>query len=427
MLRRIHTRESSPEAVRAALAPVSFLEREAQEASVRAIVADVLARGDAALREYTARFDGPDLAELRVSDAELEAAVGQVSDAFLAAVAAAQERIERFHARCRWESWQEERNGTVLGQIVRPLDIVGVHVPGASAPLPSTLLMTVVPAKVAGVGRVIVCTPPRRDGSVNPHMLAAARAAGADAVYKVGGAQAVAAMAYGTETIPRVEKIVGPGNLYTVLAKRLVFGQVGIESLPGPSEIVVIADESASPRHVAADLLSQAEHGEDALAILLTPSASLAEAVDAQIEQQTPGLSRAAIIRACLAKGGRAVVTRDLEEAAELANQCAPEHLELLVRDPDLLLPRIRNAGAILVGTHSSEPVADYIAGPSHVLPTSGTARFASPLGLHDFLKITSLVRFSAAEFDAVADHIVTLAEVEGLDAHVNAIRVRHP
>jgi histidinol dehydrogenase len=425
MLRLLHTSDSSPEAIRAALTPSSFLEREAEEAAARAIVADVRARGDAALREYTERFDGPALDDLRVSPAEMEAAAGQVSPAFHEAVAVARERIAAFHTHGRLQSWTEERNGSTLGQIVRPLATVGVLVPGAKAPLPSTLLMTVVPARVAGVGRVIVCTPPRRDGTVNPHTLVAAQAAGVDAVYKVAGAQAVAAMAYGTESIARVDKIVGPGPIYTVLAKRLVFGHVDIESLPGPTEVVVIADETANPRSVAADLLSQAEHGADSLVVLLTPSAALAEQVNAEIARQVPNLSRAAVIRACLEKGGTAVVTRDLDEAAELADLCAPEHVELMVRDPEPLLARLRNAGAILVGEYSSEPIGDYIAGPSHVLPTSGTARFASPLTVNDFLKVTTLIRFSATEFDAVAPHAITLAAAEGLDAHAAALRAR--
>jgi histidinol dehydrogenase len=425
MLQLLHSASDPPDAIRAALTPASYLDREAEEASVRAIVAAVRARGDDAVREYTECFDGPTLDVLKVSPEEMEAASEQVSAAFREAVAAARERIAAFHEQGRLESWSEERDGAVLGQIVRPLDTVGVHVPGASAPLPSTLLMTVVPARVAGVRHVVVCTPPRRDGSVNPYTLVAAQSAGADAVYKAGGAQAIAAMAYGTDSIPRVDKIVGPGNIYTVLAKRLVFGHVAIESLPGPTEVVVIADDSAHPRHVAADLLSQAEHGESSLVILLTPSAMLAERVNAEIEQQVPRLARAPVIRACLERGGRAIVTRDLDEAAELANLCAPEHVELLVRDPEALLPRIQNAGAILLGEHSSEPIGDYIAGPSHVLPTSGTARFASPLTVNDFVKVTTLIRYSKAAFDADAAHAITLAEAEGLDAHAAAIRAR--
>jgi histidinol dehydrogenase len=425
MLRVIQTRETSAETLSQALAPRSFLDREAEETAARAIVGDVRARGDVAVRECIERFGGPALTELRATEAEMKAAAGQVSDAFHAAVAVARDRIARFHERCRWQGWQEEWDGALLGQIVRPLESVGVLVPAASAPLPSTLLMAVVPARVAGVRQVLVCTSPRADGSVDPHTLVAAQAAGADAVYKAGGVQGVAAMAFGTESIPRVDKIVGPGSLYTVLAKRLVFGHVAIESLPGPSEIVVIADSSADPRYVAADLLSQAEHGEESLALLLTPDGALAWAVDAEIERQLARLTRAEVARACLAKGGRAIVTRDLDEAVELANVAAPEHLELMVRDPDALIPRLRNAGAILVGACSSEPVADYVAGPSHILPTSGTARFASPLGVHDFMKITSLVRFDAAALAAVADHVVTLAEAEGLDAHAAAIRIR--
>jgi histidinol dehydrogenase len=425
MLRRLTTTSSSEKEIRDALTQSSFLDRRAEEESVRAILADVRARGDGAVLEYTRRFDAPALTDLRVSAEEQVAARRAVSGDYVRAVEVARANIADFHQRQLRENWLMQVDGSLLGQVIRPLESVGVHVPGASAPLPSTLLMTVVPARVAGVERVIVCTPPQRDGSVDPHILVAAEVAGVDAVFKAAGAQAVGAMAYGTATIPRVDKIVGPGNIYAVLAKRLVFGHVAIEMLPGPTEVLILADETANPRYVAADLLSQAEHGEDSLAILLTPSPELADAVGAEIEAQVATLSRADTIRECLRRHGVAIVTRDLDEAVALADVCAPEHLELMTRDPLPLAYRLRHAGAIFIGEYSSEPVGDYIAGPSHVLPTGGTARFSSPLNVDDFLKKTSLIAYSRRSFEAMAPHVLTLAETETLDAHANAIRVR--
>jgi len=330
-----------------------------------------------------------------------------------------------FHERQRQDGWIHNEDGTRLGQLVRPLARVGIHVPAGKAPLPSTLIMAAVPARVAGVGEVVVCSAPQRDGSANPYTLVAAHRAGVDHFFKIGGAQAVAAMAFGTESVPRVDKIVGPGNPYTVLAKRLVFGHVDIESLPGPTEVLIVADDSAEPAWVAADLLSQAEHGEDSLVVLVTPSEALGRAVAAEVERQTALLSRRETIARCIATNGWVIVTRDLEEACALSNDCAPEHLELLVKDPDRLLDRLHHAGAIFIGGYTPEPIGDYIAGPSHILPTGGTARFSSPLHLDDFVKKTSVLQYSRERFEREAAHVIRLAEAETLDAHANAVRVR--
>lgn len=425
MLRILRAASDPPEAIQAALTQSSLLDRVAEEASVRAILEDVLARGDEAVRETTERYDGVRLERFEVAEEEIIQARAQVSDDFLSAIEVAAENIRAFHEPQRRESWRMERNGLFLGQIVRPLAAVGVHIPGASAPLPSTALMTCIPARVAGVEQVLVFTPPRRDGTANPHTLVAARAAGAHRIFKVAGPQAVAAMAYGTEQVPRVDKIVGPGNRYTVMAKRLVFGRVDIEMLPGPSEVLVLADETARPDLVAADLLSQAEHQADSLVVLVSPSDGLVAAVGAEIERQLPSLPRAEFAAASLRDHGAAVVTRDLEEAIELANLCAPEHLELMVADPEPALARLRNAGTVLVGSWGAVPLADYVAGPSHVLPTGGTARYASPLHVDDFLKKTNLVIPDAASFRRLAPHAITFARTEGLEAHARALAAR--
>lgn len=424
-MRFLDTRTDPAERITAALTQSNSLDLPEVEAAARAIVADVRARGDAAVRDCLRRFDGVELDRLEVTGAELEAAEAAVDREFLAAVDAAIANIRAFHERQRPESWRHEEDGALLGQLVRPLARVGIHVPAGKAPLPSTLLMAAVPARVAGVGEVIVCSSPQRDGTANAYTLAAARRAGVDRFFKIGGAQAVAAMAFGTESVPRVDKIVGPGNPYTVLAKRLVFGHVDIESLPGPTEVVVIADGSANPRWIAADLLSQAEHGEDSLAVLLTPDRALGEAAAAEVARQLPALSRRETAGACVAEHGWVIVTRDLEEACALSDRCAPEHLELQVADPEAWLDRLHNAGAIFIGGYTPEPVGDYLAGPSHILPTGGTARFASPLHLDTFLKKTSLLRYSRARFERDAVHVIRLAEAETLDAHAAAIRVR--
>jgi histidinol dehydrogenase len=388
-------------------------------------VEDVRARGDAAVRDYLRRFDGVDLDELVVSEAEFTAAQAAVDAPFLEAVRVAIANVRAFHERQKTTDWLWEHEGTTLGQLVRPLERVGVHVPAGKAPLPSTLIMAVVPARVAGVREVVVCSAPAREGGISPYTLVAAREAGADRVFKMGGAQAIAAMAFGTESVPRVDKIVGPGNPYTVLAKRLVFGHVDIESLPGPTEVVVIADDTANPAWIAADLLSQAEHGEDSMVVLLTPSEALGRAVAAEVAIQAERLSRRETVNRCLERNGWVIVTRDLAEACALSNDCAPEHLELVVEDPDRWLEHLRHAGAIFIGGYTPEPIGDYIAGPSHILPTGGTARFSSPLHLDDFVKKTSVLRYSRERFEREAAHVIRLAEAETLDGHAAAIRAR--
>lgn len=425
MLRILRTTADPAETIRAALTQSTFLDRSAQEAGVRAILDDVRARGDAAVRDVTERYDGVRLEQFEVTEAEIAAARSGVSGDFLAAVEVAAENIRAFHEPQRRESWRMERGGAVLGQIVRPLARVGVHVPGASAPLPSTALMTCIPARVAGVELIAVFTPPRRDGTPNPHTLVAASIAGAHRIFKVAGPQAVGAMAYGTESIPRVDKIVGPGNVYTVLAKRLVFGLVDIEMLPGPSEVLILADDTARADLVAADLLSQAEHQADSLVVLLTPSEALAAAVVQELERQLSSLPRSEFAAASLREHGAAILTRDLDEAIDLANLCAAEHVELIVRDPEAALMRLRNAGTVLVGPWGSVPLGDYVAGPSHVLPTGGTARFASPLSVDDFIKKTNLIIPDEASFRRLAPHAMTLARTEGLEAHARALAQR--
>jgi histidinol dehydrogenase len=424
-MRFLNTRTDSPEWIAAVLTQSNSLDLPEVEAVVREIVADVRARGDEAVRDCLRRYDGVELDRFEVSQAEIDAAEAGVDAAFVEAVETAIANVRAFHEAQRPASWITEADGARLGQIVRPLERVGIHVPAGKAPLPSTLIMAAVPARVAGVGEILVCSPPQKDGTANAYTLVAARRAGVDRFFKVGGAQAVAAMAFGTASIPRVDKIVGPGNPYTVLAKRLVFGHVGIESLPGPTEVLVIADDSADPRWIAADLLSQAEHGADSLAVLLTPSERLGKAVAAEVERQIPLLSREETVRQCITEHGWVILTRDLSEACELANHCAPEHLELVVEDPDRWLEQIRHAGAVFIGGYTPEPVGDYIAGPSHILPTGGTARFSSPLHLDDFVKKTSVLRYSRERFEREAAHVIRLAEAETLDAHANAIRVR--
>lgn len=424
-MRFLYTASDSPDAISRALTQSNSLDLPDVEAVARAIVEDVRARGDAAVRDCLRRYDGVDLTDFTVSPREFAAAESAVDPAFIAAVDVAIANVRTFHERQKQPSWELDFDGARLGQRVRPLDRVGVHVPAGKAPLPSTLIMGAVPARVAGVGEIFVCSPPRRDGTANPFTLVAAQRAGVDRFFKVGGAQAVAALAFGTESIPRVDKIVGPGNPYTVLAKRLVFGHVGIESLPGPTEVLVIADDSANPRWLAADLLSQAEHGADSLAILVTPSEALGRAVALEVDRQAETLSRRETVRACIRDHGWVIVTRDLEEACELSNRCAPEHLELVVEDPDAWLDRLHHAGAIFIGGYTPEPIGDYIAGPSHILPTGGTARFSSPLHLDDFLKKTSILRYSRERFEREAGHVIRLAEAETLDGHANSIRVR--
>ncbi|RKO66972.1 histidinol dehydrogenase [Desulfofundulus salinus] len=402
--------------------------REEAIARVREIIAGVRDGGDEALCRYTARFDGINLTpeELKVKPEEISEAKKQVKEDFLAALAVAVENITAYHRRQLTNSWMEpDARGLLVGQLVRPLARVGVYVPGGTAAYPSSVLMNALPARVAGVKEIAMVTPPDREGKINPHTLVAADLAGVTEIYKVGGAQAIAALAYGTQTIRPVDKIVGPGNLYVTLAKQQVFGLVDIDMLAGPSEVLVIADDSADPRHVAADMLSQAEHDPLAQALLLTPDSQLAQAVKEELKRQLNDLPRQEIAAESLASHGAIILTRDIAQAVDLANRFAPEHLELVVREPFSWLGRITTAGAVFLGPHAPEPLGDYLAGPSHVLPTGGTARFYSPLGVDAFLKRISVISCSREAFLEMAPHIIRLARVEGLDAHARAVEVR--
>ena len=407
----------------------SQLTDETVARQVKAIVADVRSRGDAALFDYTRRFDKAELTPetLRVSRWEIDAAYAQADERWLAAMKEAARRITAFHEKQKQKTWMDFQKGEALGQLVRPLERVGVYVPGGTAAYPSSVLMNVLPAKVAGVEKIVMVTPPSPQGTVSyPLTLVAADLAGADEIYKIGGAQAVAALAFGTASVPRVDKIVGPGNIYVANAKREVFGHVGIDMVAGPSEVLVIADDSARPDYVAADLLSQAEHDPLAAAVLVTSSRPLAEQVADELERQTARLPRREIIAASLGRYGTLVVAANLEEAARIANEMAPEHLELCVADPYGLLGFIRNAGAIFMGHYAPEPLGDYLAGPNHVLPTSGTARFFSPLSVDDFVKKSSLVCFDRQALSGVAGEVIRLARREGLHAHANAVAIRY-
>lgn len=426
--RRLATRSADFEAALASL--LAF--ESAQDASVDSAVADILAavraEGDAALLRFTARFDRwapASVAALSVSAETARAALERIAPEEARALRTAAERIRAFHERQHLAGWQvEESDGTVLGQQVTPLDRVGLYVPGGKAAYPSSVLMNAVAAKVAGVGELVMVVP-TPDGVLNDHVLAAASLAGVDRIFRIGGAQAVGALAFGTQTVPAVDKIVGPGNAFVAAAKRQVFGRVGIDMVAGPSEILVIADASANPEWVAMDLFSQAEHDEVAQAILLTPDAQLADRVSAAMARLLPTMPRRDIIAASLAGRGAIILVRDLDEACALANRIAPEHLELAVADPGSLLPRIRHAGAIFLGHHASESLGDYCAGPNHVLPTSRTARFSSPLGVYDFQKRTSLIRVSPAAAARLGRTASVLARAEGLEAHARSAELR--
>jgi histidinol dehydrogenase len=426
MIRLLRTAELSADAVVATLARPHAATDPDTVAGVAAIVDEVRRRGDAALLDFTKRFDGVELhpEELRVSEADWAAAT--VPARLQAALAEAARRIEAFHRHQLPRSWWvRDEHGSLLGQQVTPLDRVGCYVPGGKAAYPSTVLMNLIPARVAGVRDLVVVTPPGGDGRVPRAVLVAARLAGATAVYRVGGAQAVAALAYGTATLPAVDKIVGPGNLYVALAKRLVFGDVGIDLVAGPSEVVVVADRTAQAAHLAADLLAQAEHDPMARAVCLTDDAALGVRVVAEVAEQCPALPRAAIAEAAIRHHGAVVVTAALGEALAIANRLAPEHLELAVADPFAWLPAVRHAGAIFLGVHTPEVVGDYLAGPNHVLPTAATARFASGLSVEDFVKRSSLIHYTPAGLRAAWPHLAALAEAEGLHGHSEAARIR--
>jgi len=396
--------------------------------TVAAIVRAVREKGDRALFDFTRRFDGVklDRRSVEVSKKEIAAALKKVPARDLRTLRLAARRIAAFHRRQLEKSWgYRDPLGIYLGQRIAPLARAGVYVPGGKASYPSTVLMNTIPAKIAGVKEVVMTSPAGRDGRMNPLILAAAKIAGVDRIFRVGGAQAIAALAYGTESIPKVDKIVGPGNIYVATAKRLVFGEVAIDSIAGPSEILLLADNSADPEHVAADMLSQAEHDELAAALCVTPSAALAERIRAALERQTRDGKRQAITLKALENYGAIIVCRGLSEAVEIANSIAPEHIELILREPERWAREIKNAGALFVGPYSAPPLGDYMAGPNHVLPTGGSARFFSPLGAYDFLKRMSIIRAGKRGLRALAPEIARLARLEGLDDHARAVEAR--
>ncbi len=398
------------------------------ESVVADIIANVREKGDTAVFDYTKQFDKWDISaeNIRVTDAEIQAAFKQAEDAFVAVMKKSAANIEAFHKKQLRNSWIDTKpDGSILGQRILPIAVSGVYVPGGKAAYPSSVLMNVIPAKVAGVERIVMTTPAGADGLVNPGTLVAAKIAGVDEIYKVGGAQAIAAMAFGTESVPKVDKITGPGNIFVALAKKACFGHVSIDSIAGPSEILVIADETANPRYVAADLLSQAEHDTLASAILITTSVTLADQVSEQIEDFLKELPRADIIRESLGNYGYILLADSMDSAVDAANAIASEHLEILTKDPYQVMTRIKNAGAIFLGEYSCEPLGDYFAGPNHILPTNGTARFFSPLNVDDFLKKTSLISYSREALEKAHADIELFAEKEGLTAHANSIRVR--
>ena len=398
------------------------------EASVKEILDRVKEEKDAAVFAYTAKFDGAELTAdtIEVTEAEIEEAYAQVDDTLLAVIRKAKDNIESYHAKQRQNSWFDSKpDGTILGQKITPLHRVGVYVPGGKAVYPSSVLMNVMPAKVAGVDEIIMVTPPGKNGKVSPNTLVAAKEAGVDKIYKVGGAQAIAALAYGTESIPKVDKIVGPGNIYVALAKKAVYGHVSIDSIAGPSEILVVADETANPRYVAADLLSQAEHDELASAILVTTSEKLAHEVSDQVDGFLKELSRAEIISKSLDNYGYILLADTMEDVIDVANEIASEHLEIQTKNPFEVMTKIRNAGAIFIGEYASEPLGDYFAGPNHILPTNGTAKFFSPLSVDDFIKKSSIISYSKEALQKVHKDIESFAKAEQLTAHANSIHVR--
>jgi histidinol dehydrogenase len=408
---------------------LSFRKKDYQ--TVNRILEDVWRHGDEAVVKYARRFDAPNLTpdSLRVSAGETAAASKKVDRSFVRALNRAASQIEAFHRQQVRQSWIDTRRpGTMLGQMVNPVEAAGIYVPGATGgktPLVSTVMMTAIPAKIAGVENIVMVTPSTKAGGVNPHLLVAAKKAGIKNIYKVGSAWAIAALAYGTETIPRVDVIAGPGNIYVTLAKKIVSGTVGIDMIAGPSEILVIADNGANPDFVAADLLSQAEHDVLSSAILVTDSNRIARQVAAEVDQQLAALPRRNIAQESLKRFGAILVVRDIAAAVALANRIAPEHLELQVDEPFEYVGKIRNAGAVFLGHYTREPVGDYIAGPNHVLPTAGTARFASALSVDHFVKTSSIIHYSRAAFKREAADVMRLAEIEGLDAHVRSIKVR--
>ncbi|MGD9232760.1 MAG: histidinol dehydrogenase [Desulfobacterales bacterium] len=399
--------------------------------AVTRIIEDVRRNKDRALIKYTNQFDSPKLttASIRVTRQEIDDASKGVDRSFVRTLNRAVNQIESFHKQQLCKSWiHTQRPGTLLGQLINPVDVAGIYVPGGmggETPLVSTVLMGAIPAKVAGVNHIAMVTPPTQNGSINPHLLVAAKKVGVDAVYKVGSAWAIAALTYGTETIPKVDVIVGPGNIYVTIAKKIVSGIVGVDMIAGPSEILIIADDTSTPEFIAADLLSQAEHDILASSILVTDSKDTAKTVASLVKEQLQDLSRKEIAQKALSRFGAIMVVSDLDTAINLSNQIAPEHLELHIEDPLAYVGQIRNAGAVFLGDYTPEPIGDYIAGPNHVLPTAGTAKFSSALSVDTFIKKTSLIRYSQAAFNREAVDVIRLAEIEGLDAHANSVRIR--
>lgn len=412
------------------LRPEEIFDRSEEKNTVGDIVADIIANvrknGDAALKEYSAKFDGADLDSLEVTLQEIEDAFAALEPEFIEVIKEAADNIREFHRhQIKTGFVITPRDGVVLGQRVIPLERVGLYVPGGTASYPSSVLMNCIPAKLAGCDEIVMVTPPSKDGSIKPAILVAAKTAGVDRIFKVGGAQAVAALAYSTETIPQVDKIVGPGNVFVAEAKRQVFGTVAIDMIAGPSEILVIADGTCNPKYVAADMLSQAEHDKNASAVLVTDSIELANAVSAELEVQIPQLSRAEIARVSVDNNGKIIVVDDLNKAVEMSNAIAPEHLEVCVDRPFDLLAQIRNAGSVFLGKNCPEALGDYFAGPNHTLPTSGTARFSSPLSVDDFVKRSSFISYSQSALEGVYSKIDAFAQKEGLQAHGKSVTVR--
>ncbi|HHZ90298.1 TPA: histidinol dehydrogenase [Candidatus Poribacteria bacterium] len=406
----------------------SQFENEPILMTVREILTDVRETGDNAVVKYTRKFDAPDISlhDLQITDREIDLAYSEVEEDFLGAISLAKSNIESFHQKQLRNSWiTTETNGVILGHLLRPLHRVGVCVPSVSQLLVSSLIMNVIPARVAGVDEIAVFMGPKPDGTIDPHMLVAAAECGTREIYRCGGAQAVAAMAYGTNTIAKVDKVVGPGNLYVQVAKKEVYGLIDIDKIAGPSEVLVIADQQASPLHIAADLISQAEHGEDSSAILVTTSKEIAEAVQSQIVSQVVNLPRQKEITGAFENYGVAFVVENLDQAISLANHIAPEHIELDVADPLTWIGNIRNAGAIMIGKFTPESVGDYIAGPNHILPTGGTAKYASPLSVDDFIKKTSLIHYTKSALKEVTPAVTKLAHIEGLKGHAAAMEIR--
>lgn len=393
------------------------------EKAVKDILDDVRENGDAAIKRYTHKFDQHVL-PLKLKASEIRRYAKMVDKNIIKALQISAKRIQNFHERQKEESWSFKKNGALLGQIIRPIERAGIYVPGGKASYPSTVLMNVIPAQVAGVKEITLCVP-TPNGEINPYVMAAIELLGVKDVYRIGGAQAVGAMAYGTKSIKKVDKIVGPGNIYVALAKKMVFGEVGIDMIAGPSEILIIADNAANPAFIAADILSQAEHDEMASSILITDSEVLAEKVILEIGNQLKHLKRKEIAKKSLTKFGAIIKTKNISKGISIANQIAPEHLEIMTKEPEKYVDSIKNAGAIFLGQWTPEPLGDYSAGPNHTLPTSGTARFSSPLGVYDFVKRTSLLMFEKNGFNKLANTVEAIADIEGLEAHANTIRIR--